>query len=295
MSLVISTATKLTGLVAAIVSLVIALGQALPNQNVIAYWQYEGETGADIFIGDTNRRFAYNLTSHMATAEYQPVWSSDGSRIAFVSNFRGGSPDIYTMDADGRNLRNITHEIGTGESPVWSPDGRQIAFVSLHARNDDIFVMNADGSNVRQLTDQPGLDLSPTWSPDGQHIAYYSVREGSGEGIYIMDADGKNQRQIVSGDYYAPAWSPDGAKLAFLAGDDRTHLSVMEIGSGSVQRFTVASSLLGITWLPDGHHIAFTIDSCFCAEVYVLDINTGEHSRIPFAGYGGYVPVWRPG
>ena len=106
------------------------------------------------------------------TSNQAPVWSPDGSRIAFDRS-RDGDFDIYVMNADGSGLVQLTHESGIDARPAWSRDGRSITFHSNRARpvtasaTDtiflDVYVMAADGSNVRRLTANAYFDGHPAW------------------------------------------------------------------------------------------------------------------------------------
>ena len=92
-----------------------------------------------------------------------PAWSPDGRQIAFESDLDGDG-EIYVMNADGSNVRQITHNTIWDEGPAWSPDGTK--FVFSRGLGDlvlDIWTMNADGSDQRQLTTYPGRDESPDW------------------------------------------------------------------------------------------------------------------------------------
>ncbi|MBI1926421.1 PD40 domain-containing protein [Candidatus Poribacteria bacterium] len=128
------------------------------------------------------------------------------AQITFTS-YRDGNAEIYVMDADGKNLRNLTKHPAFDGGSTWSPDGRQIAFASNRDGNGSIYVMDADGKNPHRLTNPPVGDTSPAWSPDGRQIAFISWREGNAQ-IYVMDADGQNVRKLTNDPEGAqgPAW-----------------------------------------------------------------------------------------
>ena len=137
-------------------------------------------------------------------------------KIVFTSYRDGGSPEIYTMEADGSNVQRLTNNPAPDFSPKWSPDGSRIAFGSVRDNNVDIYVMNADGSNQTRLTNNPGSDSSPEWSPDGTRIVFESIRDGNSE-IYVINADGSNQTRLTNnpGTDESPEWSPDGTRIVF--------------------------------------------------------------------------------
>jgi len=142
-----------------------------------------------------------------------PVWSPDGSQIAFVSNRendQNGGQFIYVMNADGSNVRQLTVE-NESKLPDWSHDGSQITY----SFKGDIYVIKADGSGQSvQLTNSPELDDQPNWSPDGKQITWLSGKNGQ-RNIYIMDADGSNVRQVTgNGKVDYVSWTLDGQLFA---------------------------------------------------------------------------------
>ena len=123
------------------------------------------------------------------------------AQITFMSH-RDGNWEIYVMDADGGNQRNLSNNPDDDLSPSWSPDGKRIAFVS--ERNDrdwnrQIYVMDADGDNQRNLSNNDFDEWGPPWSPDGKRIVFVSDRNGDwNRQIYVMDTDGGNQRRLTN-------------------------------------------------------------------------------------------------
>ena len=134
-----------------------------------------------------------------------PVWSPDGRRIAFESNWQ-----LWVMNADGSGQRRLTRN---GRSPLhnfnpeWSPDGQRIVFERGRRQRDpcsacpgswgfEVYVMNADGSGQQRLT--RGTGSQPHWSPDGRRIAFVTKRDGNSD-IYVMNADGSGQRNLTPG------------------------------------------------------------------------------------------------
>jgi hypothetical protein len=109
--------------------------------------------------------------------DFDPDWSTDGSRIAFSSEREAGF-EIWTMAADGSDLRRLTDSENSNFDPGWSPDGASIAFVSDRDGDGEVYLMGADGSNERNLSRSPGTDdgwYGPTWSADGRSILYTVV------------------------------------------------------------------------------------------------------------------------
>ena len=165
-----------------------------------------------IYVMDADGKNLRNLTKQNPTnqllVDWEPSWSPDSKRIAFVSSRDAFGWCIYVMDADGSNQQRLTDNSGWDSSPSWSPDGERIAFVSMRDGNKDIYVMDTDGSNLRRRTRNPAHDLHPSWSPGGERIVFVSHRDGNYE-IYTMNADGARQvRRLTKGgrEDADPAW-----------------------------------------------------------------------------------------
>lgn len=208
-------------------------------------------------------------------------------KILFTSD-RDGDREIYVMDADGSNQRNLSNHPGyDDEYPCWSPDGRKIVFFSAAT----ICIMDADGSNLTALSKSLRYADWPSWSVDGKHIIFRSDRDGR-TGIYIMNADGTNQTKLVeevaSGTAYTS--SPDGRKVAFERQREGAHnIWVVDIETGKETQLTCSPSQDKYPiWSPDGREIAFTSGRDGHEEIYLMDADGNNLRRL--TTYLGTVP-----
>lgn len=140
-----------------------------------AVYAADDETGVmNLYIVDTddllNNRPGNPLPGTPMTGEtysdsWFPAWSPDGEQILFISRDTGDA-DVYIMNTDGSNVRNLTNSIGVEETqPAWTPDGR-IIFSANYRGSQDLWMMNADGSNLRRLTfDDNAAEEAPAYQP----------------------------------------------------------------------------------------------------------------------------------
>ncbi len=130
----------------------------------------------DIYLMDVEQGTSVNLTNSPDMDDQAPVWSPDGTRIAFSSQKRMGTEQIYVMDADGSNVVQLTD--GKDEKlnfywPSWSPDGKRIAFtgelVRLGPESEQwcgIFVMDIESHSMTEFIGSKDADYGPpVWSP----------------------------------------------------------------------------------------------------------------------------------
>lgn len=147
----------------------------------------------------TATRFAENLS---------PVYSPDGRRIAFVSN-RAGSPQIYSMAADGTGQElMVPFDYGSGASyaPDWSPDGAMVVFHREAGGSPQIVTYDVGTRQLRQRTSS-GRNEDPSFGPDGRHVVFVSNRTGRGQ-LHVVDLEtGKVRQLITPGVARLPSWS----------------------------------------------------------------------------------------
>ena len=125
----------------------------------------------DIRLRTSNDRLPVEL-GRVLPWDSQPLWSPDGTRIAFYSDRNFNLPDrdnnveIYVMDAGGGELTRLTDHPASDAFPQWSPDGQRIAFYSDRAGTQDIFTINADGTGLVSITTDAFEDEDgPVWRP----------------------------------------------------------------------------------------------------------------------------------
>ena len=139
-----------------------------------------------------------------AGLQYDPAWSPDGKRIAYISSHGYRTAELYTIASDGRNKLRLTDNKAIELLPAFAPDGKTIAYVSDVTGDYEIWLMDSNGGNRRQLTDNKGIDTRPYWSPDGNKIMFVSNRSGVLQ-LWIMNSDGSNPQELTAG---APSMDP---------------------------------------------------------------------------------------
>jgi TolB protein len=253
-----------------------------------------------------------------------PVESPDGKRIVFQSN-RTGNWDIYTMNVDGSELKQLTGDLAPDNTPSWSPDGAKIVFVSERHGSEydsEVYIMNADGSSQRRLTEQKGDDSHPKFSPDGKSIIFNSARstpdlkvEWSKQWIelYMMDTSGMNVKRITSFKTVSTfaSISPDGQKIVYRKVIDspafnwdlsnnkngrNSEVFVMDIDGKNDFNLSNSAAYDGWPmWSGDSRSVVFSSNRAGPANVgqlYTVNVD-GSKLRQLTSGPGGFVqPSW---
>jgi Tol biopolymer transport system component len=233
------------------------------EQVVVLPWLFQPDwspVDPDLLVGIANRDGEAGIfTARPSTGEStavvtelnadRPVWSPDGTQIAFVSGPGSGVPaHPYVVDADGGDLRRVSDVDSLYVAPDWAPDGSSIAFSSW---DYGLYVVNSDGTGERRL-DSPGDNRSyvdAQWSPDGQRIIT--------SGMWLFEADGSGVRRVAQSGS-DPRWSPIGSEIAF---SDGSRIIVISEDGGSARVLTTGEDNEfdhRPVWSPDGSTLSFT-------------------------------------
>jgi Tol biopolymer transport system component/Zn-dependent M28 family amino/carboxypeptidase len=192
--------------------------------------------------------------------------------------------DIYRANADGSNLRRLTHEPGYDAEATVCPVDGSIVFTSIRSGDLELWRMDADGKNLKQLTSAPGYDGGAFFSPDCSKIVWRSSRpqgkaldeykallarhlvKPTSMDLYVANADGSDARRLtyLPGASFAPFFFPDGKRVIFASNylaprGPEFDLFAIDIDGSHLERITFAPGFDGFPMFsPDGKHLAFS-------------------------------------
>lgn len=132
--------------------------------------------------------------------------------------------DIYVMDVDGKNVKQLTNVPGYDGGPFFSADGKKICWRRFNEKGDtaEIYTMNTDGSEQRQITKVGAMSWAPYFHPSGDYLIFTNNVNGFANfELYLIDAAGKHEPVRVTtteGFDGLPVFSPDGKKLSWTSG-----------------------------------------------------------------------------
>lgn len=180
---------------------------------VAFYWSKPVASVYAMYDNGTNLRSLFP-----SFTAFNPAWSPDGSKIAFVSD-KDGNAELYVASADGKNIRRLTYTPWTELYPTWSPDGLRIAYTYLgQTPPSPLHIVDLMG-NSHRLTFTSYVDGMPSWSPYGNQIVYEREWTLGGVNDYLQLITLDNQYRVASIVPFSsrighnPGWSRDGTKI----------------------------------------------------------------------------------
>ena len=221
------------------------------------------------------------LTGHRGFAD---------TKIAFVGT-RSGKKEIYTCDADGSNLVQLTHDNAISVGPSISPDGRRLLYTGYQSGYADVYEIDLGSGSRNRIMKYPGTNTGAVFSPDGGRIAVTLSKDGNPE-LYVTGSGGGGARRLThtSGSESSPTWSADGSEIIYSS-DDRGGSQLYRISASGGSGRAVPTGRSYCTepnWSPDGKLVAFNTRGGGGFEVAVTDLAAGGTRTLG----EGNDPVW---
>jgi TolB protein len=208
------------------------------------------------------------------------------SRIGFISD-RAGGPELWVMDWDGANPKQLTKHGAIALAPTWSPDGKKMVFTSYLRGTPALFVLTPHEGYLRLLWDKGGVNSSATFSPDGDRIAFASSVDGNTD-VYVMSIEDGEPRRLTTarGIDTQPSWAPNGRQIAFTSTRSGTpQIYLMDADGSNVRRLSFEGGFHDeATWSHDGTRIACTTKVGNKFQIATIDTVTGDQTVIPGPG-----------
>jgi TolB protein len=249
------------------------------------------------------RQFAHQFADEIIARLSGGVSGIATTKIAFVSG-RGGNKELWLMDYDGANQRQLTSLRSIALTPRWSPDGSRIAFTCYPTSGT---LLSAQICIYSMLTERlitwpryRGTNSSPAWSPDGTKIMFMSSMYGTPE-LFVADTDGSHVRRLTHsvGASTSPAWNPrTGQQVAFVS--DRgglPQLYTMDAEGGDVLKLPLPDMgyVIDPAWSPNGQLLAFSWRRpSGNYDIYLMELASHELVELTRDAGRNERPSWAP-
>jgi Tol biopolymer transport system component len=204
------------------------------GRNQIVYWA-QADSPVNIYLIGLQGESEVPITLGEGQSA---AWSPDGSQVAFVDYTSNDQTEIFIMNADGSDRRQVTKSQNSSRDPAWSPDGEFIAYSRGHL---GIFMSDIHGENEHLVVSGDGDYYAPSWSPDGKQIVFLVNQDQLSSTLFTVNRDGSNVRTITGSANWSsyPDWSPDGEWISFSSyRDDNWEIYIMKSDGSDQRRIT---------------------------------------------------------
>jgi TolB protein len=216
-----------------------------------------------------------------------PEVSPSGLSVAFASD-RDGNREVYVMDTNGENLRNLTNNGAEDYRPSWSPTGEFLSFESTRDGQRRLYTLSLATGQIASLGQEQGAPCCADWSSDGRQLVF-AARLTDNYDVYLVNADGSGLVNLTNspGDDINPSWQPNGSTIVFESNRSGVSqlYSVRIDGSQFRQLTQEGDANVQPAWTADGSQILY---SSFREGYYQLYVMTADGtSARPVIGQEG--------
>jgi TolB protein len=223
-----------------------------------------------------------------------------GSRIYFIST-RTRNDELWAMDWDGNNQKQLTNLKSLTIMPTVSADGTRAAFTTYAKVTPRIMVINTETGRALPFYNQDAsLNTTPSFTPDGKQIYYSSSAAGQPQ-IFAANIDGQGFRRITHRDAICvePKVNPKNPNLVlFVSGPGAQQIYRMNADGADVQRVTNGEGeASNPSWSPDGQRMAFSWTQGYSKgqwNIFVMEIGSGQYTQLTHGEGKNENPVWAP-
>jgi TolB protein len=230
------------------------------------------------------------------------VPSPDGKTLVFIRLVERRE-QLFLMNADGGNERQLTRDAADHEDPAWSPDGAWIANVAIQGGSKRIQVMRPDGGGAEPVTPASQHAIHPSWTPDGRRILYCTDDDlrppaKNESQIHAVDLATRAITTLIAGGVNTyPAMSPDGRLIAFrkIVGEMNSEVYLADADGSNLRNLTNHQAWEGWpAWSPDGKRIAFAGNRNSNYQIFVMDADGGNVRLAANTEGRATAPRWSP-
>lgn len=248
---------------------------------------------SELQVSDTD---GYNPQTLLTSDQpiMSPVWSPDGSQLAYVS-FESGQAEIFTHNIRTGVRKSRSKFPGLNGSPAWSPDGKKLLMTLSKDGNPDIYILNLATNKLQQLTNHWSIDTEAVWMPDGKAVVYTSSRSGKPQ-LYKLSLAAKSrpERLTYEGTYNASASvSADGKHVAYVYGEGNTYrIAVLEIATKSSRILTDGPLDESPVYAPNNSMVLFASQEKKQAVLAAVSTDGRQKQRLAFTDGEVREPSW---
>jgi TolB protein len=245
---------------------------------------------------DVARQFAAEILSKFGAA------SLAGTKIIFAST-RGGAKELWQMDYDGQNQKQITNYKGVATTPAVSPDGSKVAFTLLSPVGPRIMMHSlVTGRRLPFYNQNASMTATPAFTPDGNTILFSSTAASGYAQLFAADVNGSNLRRLTNSraiDIEPKVNPKNPSEVVFVSGrSGPAQIYRMNIEGTDIVRLTTGEGdAANPSWHPDGQHIAFAWTRGFEPgnfNIFVMDVATRRVEQLTHGVGRNENPTWAP-